>query len=79
MLLFLLTLIQPLETLVSSIFQSQYSPNPITSHLSTATTLIQGEWGGREAQEGGAIYIQIADSLCCTAETQPCKAIIPQQ
>ena len=79
MLLFLITLTQPLESLVSSIFQSQYSPNPITSHLSTTTTLIQGEWGGREAQEGGAIYIRIADSLCCTAETQPCEAIIFKQ
>ena len=32
------------------------------------------EWdreGGREAQEGGdmGIYIHIADSLCCAAET----------
>ena len=25
--------------------------------------------GGREAQEGGDIGIHIADSLCCTAET----------
>ena len=25
--------------------------------------------GGREAQEGGDICIHIADSLCCTAET----------
>ena len=31
---------------------------------------LQG-WGGgdsREVQEGGDIYIHIADSLCCTAE-----------
>ena len=27
------------------------------------------EEGGREAQEGGDIGIYIADSLCCTAET----------
>ena len=26
-------------------------------------------WGGREAQEGGDIYMHIADSLRCTAET----------
>ena len=25
--------------------------------------------GAWEAQEGGCIYIHIADSLCCTAET----------
>ena len=25
--------------------------------------------GGREAQEGGDICIHIADSLCCTVET----------
>jgi len=25
--------------------------------------------GGREAQEGGDICIHMADSLCCTAET----------
>ena len=28
-----------------------------------------GGGDGREAQEGGDIYIHIADSLCCTAET----------
>ena len=29
------------------------------------------EWGlcGRETQEGGEICIHIADSVCCTAET----------
>ena len=26
-------------------------------------------WGGREVQEGGDICIHIADSLCCTVET----------
>ena len=25
--------------------------------------------GGREVQEGGDIYIHIADSLCCATET----------
>ena len=25
--------------------------------------------GGREVQEGGDIYVLIADSHCCTAET----------
>ena len=28
-----------------------------------------GGEGGREVQEGGNICIHIADSLCCTAET----------
>ena len=27
------------------------------------------EGSGREVQEGGAIRAQLADSLCCTAET----------
>ena len=26
-------------------------------------------WGGREAQEGGVICINMADSCCCTTET----------
>ena len=26
-------------------------------------------WSGKEVQEGGDICIHIADSLCCTAET----------
>ena len=35
--------------------------------------------GGRtEVQEGGDIFIYMADSLCCTAETQYCKAIVSQ-
>ena len=34
--------------------------------------------GGREVPEGGDIHIHIADALRCTAETQHCKATIPQ-
>ena len=30
---------------------------------------IGGEWGGREAKEGGDICMHIDDSHCCTAET----------
>ena len=37
-----------------------------------------GDGGGRKVQEGGDICIHIADSLCFTAETQHCKAIILQ-
>ena len=33
---------------------------------------------GREVPEGGDIQIHIAGSLRCTAETQHCKATIPQ-
>ena len=36
---------------------------------------MEGVDGRREAQEGGDICIHIADSLCCIAETQHCKAI----
>ena len=34
--------------------------------------------GGRDAPEGGVIYILIVNSRCCTAETQHCKTIILQ-
>ena len=37
-----------------------------------------GGGGSREAQKGGDICMHIADSCCCTAETQYCKAIIFQ-
>ena len=30
-----------------------------------------GEMGGKSKKEGTYIYIHIADSLCCTAETVP--------
>ena len=40
--------------------------------------MVKGGGGGREAQEGGDICIHIADSLCCIAETQHCKATILQ-
>ena len=36
----------------------------------------EGRRGGREAQKEGDISIDTADSLCCTAEVQHCKAII---
>ena len=35
--------------------------------------------GGREAHEGGHMYVHIADSLRCPAETHHCKAIILQR
>ena len=35
-----------------------------------------GAGGRREAQDGGDLRIQIADSLCCTAETTRYKATI---
>jgi len=34
--------------------------------------------GGREVQEEGNICILLADSCCCMAETQYCKAMILQ-
>ena len=30
---------------------------------------LMGRWGGRKAQEEGGICMYIADSFCCTAET----------
>ena len=33
---------------------------------------------GRKSEKEGDICICIADSLCCTGETQHCKAKIPQ-
>lgn len=41
-----------------------------------------GLGSGREAQKGGDIFIHIADSFCCPAETsttQHCKAIIKKK
>ena len=39
-----------------------------------------GDSGGGEAQEGGSIYMPMADSHCTTAETDPhCKTVIPQE
>ena len=36
-----------------------------------------GEWNGKEVQEGRDICVHIADSLCCRAETNTtfCKMI----
>ena len=38
-----------------------------------------GGVGSRELQEGGDIDIHIADSLCCTAETNTCCKVMTLQ